>query len=185
MLYVYASAGIAALLAFVVAVAASVLLLRTKGLRFDALAVAATQVGLAFLALNLVAGVIWSRMLRTRLWTWDPALTSALVCALLYASYLMLRRALEEPSQRAAFCAVWSIFCFLDTPIIVAAVYRWRSRHPHPALWAIVPDSWAAPLAATTVVALGLAALLLWFRVRQENMRRERDSHQRMEATLS
>jgi heme exporter protein C len=117
----------------------------------------------------------------SRLWTWDPALTSALVCALLYASYLMLRHALEEPSQRAAFCAVWSIFCFLDTPIIVAAVYRWRRQHPHPALWARVPDGWAAPLTASTAGALLLGTLLLLVCLKQENARRERESSPRLD----
>ena len=178
MVYVYAPAGFAALVAFVVAVAASVLHLRTKDLRFDAVAVSATQVGLIFLALNLGAGMVWSRIEGGRLWTWDPAVTSALVCALLYASYLMLRRALEEPSQRAAFCAVWSIFCFLDTPIIAAAVYRWRSKHPHPPLWTTIPG---APLAAGTAVAMLVTVLLLWLRVKQENARRERESARRTE----
>jgi len=181
MLYVYAPAGFAALLAFVLAVAASVLFLRTKGLRFDALAVSATQVGLVFLTANIIAGIVWSRLERARLWTWEPALTSALVCALLYASYLMLRRALEEPSQRAAFCAVWSIFCFLDVPIIVAAVYRWRSRHPQPPLWSALP---VAPLAGSTAIALLIGGLLLWARVKRENARRERESSRRMDHVI-
>jgi len=34
---------------------------------------------------------------------WDARLTSALVCWILYAAYLMLRRAVEEPTQRATF----------------------------------------------------------------------------------
>jgi heme exporter protein C len=181
MLYIYAPAGFAALLAFVAAVAASVLFLRTKGLRFDALAVSATEVGLVFLTVNIVAGVVWSRLDHGRLWTWDPALTSALVCGLLYASYLMLRRALEEPSQRAAFSAVWSIFCFLDIPIIVAAVYRWRSKHPQPALWSTLP---VAPLAGSTVIALLVAGVLLWVHMKWENTRRERESARRYEHVI-
>ena len=184
MLYLYAPAGFASLLAFVAAVAASMLFLRTKGLRFDALAVSATQVGLIFLAINIAAGVIWSRIARDIWWTWDPAITSALITALLYASYLMLRRALEEPSQRAAFSAVWSIFCFLDVAIIAAAVYRWRSQHPHPALWADLPAGWQGPLAGNTAGVLALAAVFYWFRVRQENARRERESARRMEQTM-
>jgi heme exporter protein C len=184
MLYFYAPAGMAALLGFVAALAASILFLRTKGLRFDALAVAATHVGLVFLAINIAAGVAWSRAASHVWWTWDPALTSALVTALLYASYLMLRRALEEPSQRAAFSAVWSIFCFLDAPIIVAAVYRWRSEHPRPALWADLPAGWQGPLAGSTAGMLAVAALFYWSRVRQETTRRERESARRMEQMM-
>lgn len=184
MLYLYAPAGFAALLAFAGAVAASVWFLRTKGLRFDALAVSATQAGLVFLVINIAAGMAWSRMARAIWWTWDPAVASSLMAALLYASYLMLRRALEEPSQRAAFGAVWNIFCFLDVPVIVAAVYRWRSRHPHPALWADLPAGWQGPLAASTAGMLAAAAVFYWFRVRQENARRERESARRMEQMM-
>ena len=184
MLYLYAPAGFAAVLAFVIAVAASVLYLRAKGLRFDALAVSATQVGLVLLVINIAAGVAWSRAARDLWWTWDPAIASALVVALLYASYLMLRRALEEPSQRAAFSAVWSIFCFLDTPLIVAAVYRWRGQHPHPALWAGFPEGWQAPLAGSTVGMVAATAVFYWFRVRQETARRERESARRMDQMM-
>lgn len=184
MLYLYAPAGFASVLAFVVAVAASVLFLRTKGLRFDSLAVSGTQVGLILLVVNIAAGVVWSRIARDIWWTWDPAITSALVTALLYASYLMLRRALEEPSQRATFSAVWGIFCFLDVPIIVAAVYRWRSQHPHPALWADLRAGWQGPLAGSTAGMLAIAAVFYWFRVRGETARREHESARRMEQMM-
>src|SRR5215469_15802125 len=176
MIFVYSPAGFAAILAFAVAVAASVMFLRNKNLWFDALAVSATEVGLGCLAVNLAAGVVWSYQTRAIWWTWDPAVASALVCGLVYASYLMLRRALEEPSQRAAFSAVWSIFCFLDMPIIAAVVYRWRSQHPHPALWADLPAGWQGPLAGSTAGVLAAAAVFYWFRVRHENARRERES---------
>ena len=184
MLFLYAPAGFAAILGFAIAAVASVLFLRTKALRFDALALAATEVGLVFLVLNIVAGVVWSHAARGISWTWDPAITSALIGALVYASYLMLRRAVEEPSQRATFSAVWSIFCFLDVPLVIAAVYRWRSQHPHPALWSDVPDGWPAPLAASTGGMLVLAGFLLTLRYRRETARREHDFRRRMGQTL-
>jgi heme exporter protein C len=190
MLFVYASTGFTAMLAFSIAVGASVLFLRRQALWFDALAVSATETGLVFLTLNLIAGVFWSRHAGDIWWTWDPGITSALVCGLVYASYLMLRRAVEEPSQRAAFSAVWSIFCFLDMPIAAAAVYRWRALHPARPLWAGVPDGWdswsgitdgwQATLALTTAVVLVLGLSLLGMRLRQQNARRERESARRM-----
>jgi heme exporter protein C len=180
MLFVYAPAGFAAMLAFAVAVAASVVFLRNKSLWFDALAVSATEIGLIFLTVNLAAGVVWSYRTRDIWWTWDPAVASALVCGLVYASYLMLRRAVEEPSQRATFSAVWSIFCFTDAPFVAAAVYRWRALHPHPVLWADVVGGWQAPLAASTAATLALAAVLLVLRLRQQNALRERESARRI-----
>jgi len=69
----------------------------TKKFQYDALAVAVTEVGLAFLAGNLITGSIWGRVAWGMWWAWDARLTSALVCWLLYAGYLMLRNAIEEP----------------------------------------------------------------------------------------
>jgi heme exporter protein C len=182
--FVYGPTAAAAVLAVFAAALASVGYLRTKALRFDSLAVAATEVGLLFLTVNVLAGAVWTHTARGVWWTWDPAIASALICVLLYASYLMLRRAVEEPSQRAAFCAVWSVFCLLDSPLIVVSVYRWRGEHPHPALW----SDWASIVAGKP--AIGTAAMLLigWVLVlvlmRRETARREQDSRRRSAQTI-
>ena len=99
-----------------------------------AVAVAVTEVGLAFLAANLITGSIWGRVAWGIWWTWDARLTSALVCWLLYAGYLMLRRAIEEPTQRATFAAVFSIFAFIDVPIVIFSIKWWRTQHPQPVM---------------------------------------------------
>ena len=45
-------------------------------------------------------------------------LTSMLICWLMYGGYLMLRRAIDEPTQRARISAVLSIFGFADVVIV-------------------------------------------------------------------
>ena len=177
--FFYAPSVIAAMVAAVAAVVASALFLRTKNLKHDAWAVSATEAGLVFAAANIVTGCIWVHAVRGIWWSWDPAATSTLVCALVYASYLMLRRAVEEPSQRAVFAAVWSMFCFLDAPFVMVAVYRWRSEHPQPVLWAAVPASWIGPLAWNTAGMLAVGVVLLAVRFRQETAQRELDSLRR------
>src|SRR5476649_1923357 len=74
-----------AMLCSFVALIGSVMFLLTKNFKYDALAVSVTEVGLAFLAANLVTGSIWARVIWGIWWTWDARLTSALVCWLLYA----------------------------------------------------------------------------------------------------
>ena len=54
--------AITALTCAMVAFIASILFLITKKFQFDALAVAVTEVGLAFLAGNLITGSIWGRV---------------------------------------------------------------------------------------------------------------------------
>jgi len=171
------SAGPAALLAAVTALAASVLFLRLRNFLYDALALAVTEAGLLLLAVGIAAGVVATRLASGAWWTWNPRLTAGLVCWLLYAAYLMLRHAVEEPTQRATVAAVVSIFAFFDLPIVFIAIQWWCARHPQPpggppsgwnGLW-----SWPLP-----VMVLAGAALTL-VRFRREQHRRELDAQRR------
>src|SRR5579872_2562534 len=134
-IFFHVPAAMTGLVAGTMAMIMSVLFLITKNFKYDALAVAVTEVGLALLAGNLITGSIWGRQIWGIWWTWDARLTSALVCWLLYAGYLMLRRAIEEPTQRATFAAVFSIFAFLDVPIVIFSIKWWRTQHPSPVFW--------------------------------------------------
>ena len=173
--------AITAMLACGVALIASVLFLVTKNFFYDALAVSVTEAGLAFLAANLITGSIWGRNQWGIWWAWDARLTSALVCWILYASYLMLRRAIDEPTQRATFSAVFSIFCFIDVPIVIFSIKWWRTQHPQPVFWgggSIDPAMYLT--AVLNLVALVLLAVVLsLIRLRQEEVQREIDSIRR------
>jgi heme exporter protein C len=178
--------AITALTCAVVAFVASVLFLVTKKFQFDALAVAVTEVGLAFLAGNLITGSIWGRVAWGIWWTWDARLTSALVCWLLYAGYLMLRNAIEEPTQRATFAAVFSIFAFIDVPIVIFSIKWWRTQHPQPVFWGggSFPPDWKAIFGWQMLAVMLLGVVLTLVRLRQEQFQREIDSLRRMAHAL-
>lgn len=170
---------VAALAAFG-AMLASARFLAFRDFRFDSWAVAATEVGLAFLAAALAVGTVWGRVLSGRWWNWDAPLTSALACWLLYAGYLILRAAVEEPTQRATFSAVFSILAFIDIPIVISGVRWWGAAHPAPVLWdGIRPSGWGW-VALVNGAAMALLALVLTaVRMRQEEQQRELDSLRR------
>lgn len=170
-----------ALAAAGVALIASVLFLITRKFVFDALAVAVTEVGLAFLAANLVTGSIWGRVEWGIWWAWDARLTSALICWILYASYLMLRRSIDEPTQRATFAAVFSIFCFIDVPIVIFSIKWWRTQHPQPVFWSggSFPSDWAPFFWWNVAAMLLLGAALTLLRLRDEESQREIESLRR------
>lgn len=180
-IFFHVPAAITAMLASFVALAASVGFLITKKFRYDAVAVATTEVGLAFLAANLVTGSIWGRIIWGIWWTWDARLTSALVCWLLYAGYLMLRRAIEEPTQRATFAAVYSIFAFTDVPIVIFSIKWWRTQHPQPVFWGggSIPAAWYQTALLNLLAMALLAVVLIAIRLRQEETQREIDSLRR------
>ena len=106
----------------------------TKDLRYDALAASVTEVSLAFATIVLATGMIWGRIIWGIWWAWDARLTTMLVCWLIYAGYLMLRRAIDEPNQRARFAAVVSILGSVNAYISYKSIKWWTTQHPQPVL---------------------------------------------------
>jgi len=177
-IYFHVPAAAAAMTGSAVALVASILFLVTKNFRYDALAVAVTEVGLAFLAVNLVTGSIWARVIWGVWWAWDPRLTSALICWILYAGYMILRQSLEEPTQRATFAAVYSIFAFTDVPIVYFSIRWWRTIHPQPVFFSkegSFPPDWSRALLINMIAIFLLYAVLTMIRLRQEQTQREID----------
>src|SRR5512144_1652946 len=181
-LFFHAPMAMTAMLGSAVGLVASVGFLLTKNFKYDAIAVAVTEVGLAFLAGNLITGSLWGRVIWGIWWTWDARLTSALVCWLLYAGYLMLRRAIDEPTQRATFAAVFSIFAFIDVPIVIFSLKWWRTQHPQPVFWAggSFPKDWSMIMLWNLLAIMALCAVMAAVRLRQEEAQREIDSLRRM-----
>jgi heme exporter protein C len=180
-IFFHVPAAITAMLCAAVALVASVGFLISKNFKYDAVAVSVTEVGLAFLAANLVTGSIWGRIIWGIWWTWDARLTSALVCWLLYAGYLMLRHAIEEPTQRATIGAVFNIFAFVDVPIVIFSIKWWRTQHPQPVFWgggSIDPAYYSTFLWNLLALAL-LGTVMVMIRLRQEETQREIDSLRR------
>ena len=181
-IFFHVPAAWTAIVAAIAALTMSVQFLRTKDFKYDAAAVAVTEVGLAFLAANLVTGSIWARVIWGIWWTWDVRLTSALVCWLLYAGYLMLRHAIEEPTQRATFAAVFSILAFLDVPIVYFSIRWFRTQHPAPVFLSSngsFPADWTRVLLSNWLGLLLLATVMTAIRLRQEESQREIDSLRR------
>ena len=177
----YAPMAAGAWLAAAVAMLASVRFLRRRNFPDDSLSVAAIEVGLMLLAGSLGAGTVWERAISGRWWDWNAPLTAALACGLLYVGYLILRHAVDEPTERAKFSAVFSVFVFLDIPVAALAVVWWCRKHPQPVMWSGLrwsPDL-QLPLASNFLGLLLLAGALMAVRVRQEEAQRELDALRR------
>jgi len=67
---------------------------------------------------------------------------------LIYASYLLLRRMIDEPARQARFAAVYGIAGFISVPITFMAVRWWRTIHP------VIVESSGFNLSSTMVLAL-------------------------------
>lgn len=123
-----------AMIAFTLSFGASVAYLWKKSRRYDALALASTEVGVVFTTIGMLTGPIWAKYAWGVYWTWDPRLSTALVLWLMYIGYLMLRRYIPDETKRATLSAVVSIIAFVDVPIVFMAIRLWRTQHPQPVI---------------------------------------------------
>jgi len=176
LLYFHVPAWWTAFLAVALSGVFSALYLIKKHLRYDAIAVSVTEVAVVFLIMGITLGSIWGRIIWGIWWTWDARLTSALICVLLYSGYLLLRRSMEEPAQRARISAVFSLFAFIDVPIVWFSIRWWRTQHPQP--MQLAPEMWNALLWNWLGFAL-LAAVLTLIRLDQEQGERRLQSMRR------
>ncbi|MBI4671225.1 MAG: cytochrome c biogenesis protein CcsA [Chloroflexi bacterium] len=116
-------------LSFFIVFVASILFLRTRERKWDALALAAAEIGVLFTTLVLLTGPLWAKAAWGAYWVWDARLTTTLVLWLIYVGYLMLRSSVDD-LRRARMAAVIGVIGFLDVPIIYLSVTWWRTMHP-------------------------------------------------------
>lgn len=166
------------------AMIASIVFLVRKDFRYDAFAASVTEISLVFGAVNLITGMIWARIIWGIWWAWDARLTFMLISWLMYAGYLMLRNAIEEPTQRARSAAVLSILTFPGVVITYKAIDWWRTQHPGPVLSIRGAEGGMDPAMEATLY-LNILAVLLFaivlvaVRMRQERVRVELDAMRR------
>lgn len=109
---------------------ASIAYLWTRDLKWDALALAATEVAVLFCTIVLITGPIWAKPAWGTWWTWEARLISTLVLWVLLVVCLMLRSYAENRELGARLAAIVGIVAAVDVPIIHKAVEWWRGQHP-------------------------------------------------------
>ena len=177
--YIHMPSFFGAFVAFTATVIGGVQYLRTRNTRWDTLALAGAEVGLAFSLVNVVTGSIWARPIWNTWWTWDPRLTSAAIMCLTYAAYLMLRSGIENPERRRRFASVYGILA-ITTVILTLVIIRIRPDTIHPAVIGSSPQSAEGTFDATQGVVtalmvnlpiwgLLLPVTLMWHRIRLQN----------------
>ena len=163
---------------------ASIAYLRTRTPKWDWLAVASAEIGVAFFTVVLVTGPIWAHPVWGIWWTWDARLTSTFVLWVLYVCYLLLRTLMDEPERRAVVSAVFGIFAAFDIPLVYFSIWFFRTQHPQP----VIGDGGSLdPRMLRRAVALlggmlGVLVLLLRQRYRLEALRVRSGAQLRMEA---
>ena len=102
---------------------------RTRSMTMDRIASCAMEVTTLFIALTLITGSIWGRPTWGVWWAWDARLTSTAILGVLALGYLALRRANDDPADRARRSAVYGILIAVNIPIIHFSVVWWKTLH--------------------------------------------------------
>jgi heme exporter protein C len=184
-IFFHVPAAITGMIGYFVALVLSILYLSSGNFRYDSLAASIVEVSVVFSVLNIVTGSIWARIIWGIWWTWDYRLTSALVCVLIFSGYLMLRRAIDEPTQRARLSAALAIFGCIDVVIVWKSIEWFRTQHPGPVLsirtgGGNIDPAMEHMLYLNFLAILMIATALVLVRTRQEGIAREIDSLRRL-----
>jgi heme exporter protein C len=118
------------MLGFMVAAIAGVAFLRKGDRKWDIVGLSAIEISFVFFFTAIVSGSIWARGSWGTWWTWDPRLTTAAICELVYAAYFLLRQGIEDPDRRARFGAVYAILSFISVPLTFISIRIFRTIHP-------------------------------------------------------
>lgn len=160
--YVHVPISILSFLGFFVCAVAGIGYLIRRTEIWDRVAHGAAEVGVVFVTLALVTGVIWARPVWGVWWTWEPRLTTTLILWLIYVAYLMIRHYAPTPQQGRAWSAVVGIIGFVDVPIVYYSVQWWRSIHPVQVIGPEAADDALEPIMARILV-FSLIAMLALF----------------------
>jgi heme exporter protein C len=118
-------------LAFIVAAAYSLAYLLRGNPWHDDIAAAAVRIGLLFGVLTLITGSLFANIMWGTWWNWDPRESSYLLLVFLYAAYLFLRSAVEDPERRPRIAAAYALFAVVLMPFLVFVAPRvTASLHP-------------------------------------------------------
>ena len=151
-------------LAFLVAAGYSIAYLASRNPWHDDVAAASVKLGLLFAILALVTGSLFAKIMWGAYWNWDPRESSFLLLLFLYAAYLFLRAAIEDPERRARLSAAYALFAAVLMPFLVFVAPRvTQSLHPQTV---INPQGKILMDTPTKVVffggLVGFSALFLW-----------------------
>lgn len=116
--------------AWIVTAVAGIRYLRARDLKYDRLALASAEIGVVFIAMVLLSGMLWARPVWNTFWTWDFKLTLSALQFLMYVAYLMLRAGIDDPNRRARFAAVYGIAGALTVPLNFLVSRVLQSVHP-------------------------------------------------------
>ena len=114
--------------------------------------------GAMFTVLALWTGALWGKPTWGTWWVWDARLTSELILLFLYAGFLAIVAAIDDPRRADKAGALVAIVGSINVPIIYFSVRWWNTLHQG----ASVSVTAAPTMASTMLTAMLLMTLAFW-----------------------
>ncbi len=130
-MYVHVPSVWLAYLAFIVTALASAVHLfgKSHSMQADRVAGASAEIGVVFMAVTLVTGMLWGRLTWGVYWQWAARLTTTALLFIRYIGYLAVRGLEGSRSPRARRSAIVGLLAVLEVPLVHWSVRLWRSLH--------------------------------------------------------
>jgi heme exporter protein C len=116
--------------------------------------------GAMFTLLSLVTGAFWGKPTWGTWWVWDARMTSTLILLFLYAGFISLQAAIEDPRRADRAGAVLALVGVINVPIIYFSVQWWNTLHQGATIRILGKPTMAAPM--LTAMLIMLAACWLY-----------------------
>ena len=132
-------------------------------------------VGLLFTCIALVTGSIWGKPTWGTFWAWDARITSMLILALFYISFIAIHKFISEEEKANKISSIVAAVGLINIPIIKYSVEWWSTLH-QPASIKItgsssIHSSMLMPLLLMFFVVIMYCALIFLMKYRTEIIR--------------
>ena len=114
--------------------------------------------GAMFTFLALWTGALWGKPTWGAWWVWDARLTSELILLFLYAGFMAIVSAIDEPRRADKAGALVAIVGSVNVPIIYFSVKWWNTLHQG----ASISLTAAPTMARTMLAAMLIMTLAFW-----------------------
>jgi heme exporter protein C len=111
-------------LAFIMALAYSILFLKKRDKLYEKKAHNSAYLGFIFCIFATISGMIWAKQSWGAYWNWDPRETSIFILLTIYMTYFVLRSAIENKEQKSRLSAVYLILSGVSMPFFVFILPR-------------------------------------------------------------
>ena len=157
---------------FLLTAISGLLYLIRKNKFFDILSLSSAEMGLVFISMTLLTGMLWAKPVWGVFWTWEPRLTISAIQWLIYAAYLILRSSVTSTERGAKFAAVYAVAAAVTVPLSWFAIRLWRAAHPQ--VFSAGSIGITPKMLTTLLVAL-IAFSLVFFTLLRQRMKLEQE----------